>query len=435
MSNQIQTITTRKMQIDFPTVAIIRKGAPKQPKMPGKDLEDKFRVVFEPGMEYYKKRFHDIYGTYEPKVINAMLPFSDISECYEVSNEAYQAGMLVFKAVNGHVLTYRDPETSDYLVRGGEAQKDGVSTSYDPFKKTSIDYTGHDGKQKSLPIRTQTRLKLFIPEMQEFVWFLLKTTSYYDSLNIQNNLNAVQAVASSATGGNVAGVKINVFRAQQDILWNSDGGPRRIKKWLVQVKIDPDWVQKMIVRMSTNTLNAGTQVQQLTAPVEAPNPDIDQDDSDDEIIDGVVRNVDEIESQATQVDGEAVTDEVEGDDKGEPEKNASRPYEPETLKIKLAERAEVHKDKTATPGQRKMVIILLNEHFGGDDDRRHTVQRFLFGSPSLNEVTDPQILAAIDWMQPEQDSGGKYFMCDDAKVELSRVHDHALQKKGQAALF
>ena len=260
MTDQM-VVTTRKQQIDFPTVAIIRKGAEKQPNLPGKDLDEKFRVVFEPGMEQYAKKFHEIYNTYQPEVINAMLPFADISQCYEVSNEAYQAGMLVFKAVNGRVIVHRDPETSKYLVRGGEAQVDGVSLEYDPFEQTAITYKGHDGSQKRLPIKTQTRLKLFIPEMGDFVWFLLKTTSYYDSLNIQNNLAAVQAVAQAATGGSVAGVRINVFRAQQDILWNSNKGPRRIKKWLVQVKGDPDWVQKMIVRMSTNTLNAGIEVQ------------------------------------------------------------------------------------------------------------------------------------------------------------------------------
>jgi len=188
---------------------------------------------------------------------------------------------------------HRDPETSEYLVRDGEAQKPGVEIEYDPFEKTTIDYVGHDGSQKSLPIKTQTRLKLFIPEMRDFVWFLLKTTSYYDSLNIQNNMQAVQAVASAATGGNVSGVRINVFRAQQNILWNSPNGPRRIKKWLVQVKVDPDWVEKMIVRMSTNTLNAGMQVQQLSAPESAPDPEVDHDESDDSIIDGVVTDIEE----------------------------------------------------------------------------------------------------------------------------------------------
>jgi hypothetical protein len=299
-----EAIETRKQQIAFPVVANIRKGGPKGERRPGRDLEQKFRVVFEPGMEQYQKRFLELYRTLTPTTINAMLPFNDLSACYEISNEAYKAGMLVFKAVNGQVLVHRNPVNGDYLVRNGEAQVNGASTVYDPYEFRAITYTGHNGGLVTLPIKTQTRVKLFIPEMEDFVWFLLKSNSYYDSLNIENNIAAVQMVANAATGGRVAGVRINVFRAQQSILWNSDNGPRRIQKWLLNIKIDPSWVKEMAVRMSEATLGAGTQVQaQLTAPESAPDPELDQDTSDNEPEDGV------IDGEAREVGD--VSDEVE----------------------------------------------------------------------------------------------------------------------------
>ena len=299
----INTTETRKQQIAFPVVANIRKGGPKGERMPGRDLEQKFRVVFEPGMEQYQKRFLELYRTLTPTTINAMLPFNDLSACYEISNEAYKAGMLVFKAVNGQVLVHRNPENGEYLVRGGAAQLDGAVLQYDPYDFRSLNYTGHNGRQVTLPIKTQTRVKLFIPEMEDFVWFLLKSNSYYDSLNIENNIAAVQMVANAATGGRVAGVRINVFRAQQSILWNSPEGPSRIQKWLLNIKIDPSWVKEMALRMSEATLGAGTQVQaQLTAPESAPDPEMDDDTTDEEnapedgVIDGEVRDVtDEVE--------------------------------------------------------------------------------------------------------------------------------------------
>ena len=166
-------LQTRKNQIAFPVVANIRKGAPKGERRPGKDLEQRFRVVFEPGMEAYQKRFLELYGSLTPTTINAMLPFNDLSACYEISSEAYKAGMLVFKAVNGQVLVHRNPENGDYLVRNGAAQSQGVSTTYDPYAFRALTYTSHDGRQVTLPIKTQTRVKLFIPEMEDFVWFLL----------------------------------------------------------------------------------------------------------------------------------------------------------------------------------------------------------------------------------------------------------------------
>lgn len=283
----MESTETRKQQIAFPVVANIRKGGPKGERRPGRDLEQKFRVVFEPGMEAYQKRFLEVYRTLTPTMINAMLPFNDLSACYEISNEAYKAGMLVFKAVNGQILVHRDPEDGKYLVRDGQAQIEGATTEYDPYDFRSLTYIGQDGRQVRLPIKTQTRVKLFIPEMEDFVWFQLKSNSYYDSLNIENNIAAVQMVANAATGGRVAGVRINVFRAQQSILWNSDNGPRRIQKWLLNIKIDPSWVKKMAVRMSETTLGAGTEVQaQLTAPESAPDPEQDQDTSDREDVPG-----------------------------------------------------------------------------------------------------------------------------------------------------
>lgn len=430
MSNQI---VTRKQNAAFPIVAIIRKGDKKQPNRPGKDLEDKFRVVFEPGFEEYQERFVKEYGDIYPKQINGMLPFNDLQACYEVSSEAYQAGMMVFKAVNGQVIVHRDPSNKgEYLVRDGVAQVEGAKLTYDPYEMPAITYTGHDGSAKSLPIKTQTRFRLFIPEMKDMVWFLLKSNSYYDSLNIQQNLEAVQAVADAATGGNVAGVRIIVFRAQQDILWNSSSGPKRIKKWLIQIKIDPEWVERMMVRMSTNTLNAGTQVQgQLQAPDNAPDPDLDQDTSDDNIIEGEIVSHDpepKIEDKKQEDDpAQAVADAAV---------EVKRPYPPEILRIRIKERAEAHANDAASPKQRKLVVALLSEYFAGDDDKRHTVQEYLYGASSLNEATDAQILATLDWMTPTQDpETNNYYMSEDARIELSQVHDIALKVQGQTALF
>lgn len=431
-------LAIRKQQIAFPTVAIIRKGGPKQQhnkngktyETVGKDLEQLFRVVFEPGMERYEKRFLEIYGTLTPATINAMLPFNDLSACYEISSEAYQAGMLVFKAVNGEVLVHRDPQTGDYLVRNGQAISPDAKLDYDPYELSAITYTAHDGKVKSLPIKANTRVKLFIPEMEDFVWFMLKSNSYYDSLNIMNNIAAVQAVAESATGGRVAGVRINVFRARQSILWNSPQGPRRIEKWLLNIKIDPSWVKQMVTRMSESTLGAGTQVQELLAPpANAPDPEEDQDTSENE--------PDEIEDDET-IEGEIIfITEAEPADP-EPAQAPTRPYAPEILRDNLVGHAQkVYANKTASPAQKKLLIALLSEYFAGDDQKRHGVQQYLFGHTSLNDVPDSLVLAALDWLKPEKnpDGSGSSIISDLAKKELSGVFYQASEDQGQQSLF
>lgn len=426
-------LETRKGNMAFPIVANIRKGAEKTQNRPGQDLNEKFRVVFEPGMETFEQKFKSIYGSLYPEVINAMIPF-DLDACFEISNEAYKAGMLVFKAVNGKILVWRDPTDGTYKVRNGEAQEPGVSLDYDPYEMSSINYKNYQGKAISLPIKTQTRLKLMIPEMEDFVWFQLKSNSFYDSLNVANNLEAIKAIAYSATGGRVAGMRINVFRAQQEILWNSDSGPKRIKKWLIQIKIDPEWVKKMTVMMASNTLSAGTEVMQLEAPNHAPDPEQDQDTSDSEpedgVIDGVVHDVTD-QPEDRQDPAEAVA---------EASVKATRPYSPTILKIRLAERTKHHKETDAAEEDiaycRKIIVILLNEFYTGDDDKRHMAQEFLFGAKSLNDASDAQILAAWDWMGPEQNpETNEYFMADVARKELGQVYDEALKIQGQQALF
>jgi len=434
MTNQI---AIRKQQIAFPTVAIIRKGGPKQQRTKngqtyetvGKDLEQLFRVVFEPGMERYEKRFLELYGTLTPTTINAMLPFNDLSACYEISSEAYQAGMLVFKAVNGQVIVHRDPQNGEYLVRNGEAISPGAKLDFDPYETPNLTYTAHNGNTKVLPIKANTRVKLFVPEMEDFVWFLLKSNSYYDSLNIMNNIAAVQAVAESATGGRVAGVRINVFRALQSILWNSPNGPRRIQKWLLNIKIDPSWVKQMVTRMSESTLGAGTQVQELLAPpANAPDPEEDQDTSESE------------PDQDPEEDGDLIEGEVtilEEEDDPQPEIKAERPYAPNVLKERLVEHANTYTQGKASDKERKLLIALLAEHFGGDDQKRHAVQSYLFGNLSANDLTDAQVLAALDWLKPEKnpDGSGNFAISKLARQELASVFTQALAAQGQKALF
>jgi len=426
-------ITIRKQQIAFPTVAIIRKGGPKQQRTKngktyetvGKDLDQHFRVVFEPGMETYQERFLKLYGTLTPTTINAMLPFNDLSACYEISAEAYQAGMLAFKAVNGQVIVHRDPTNGEYLVRNGEAKVDSANLIYDPYEMPNLSYVGHDGTTKVLPIKANTRVKLFIPEMEDFVWFLLKSNSYYDSLNIMNNIAAVQAVAESATGGRVAGVRINVFRALQSILWNSPQGPRRIDKWLLNVKIDPSWVKQMVSRMSASTLGAGTQVQELLAPpANAPDPDEDQDTSEVENDD----NEEPIEGEIINTDDQETAPAL---------KEVTRPYSPEVLRTRLIEHVGTYSKSEATDKQRNLFKALFLEYFGGDENKRHAVQNYLFGNLSLNDFNDAEVLAALDWLKPEKnkDGSGNFIISDYARKELASVSTQALEVQGQKALF
>ncbi len=210
-------MTTEKLTIAFPEVGIICKGAQKQKRTidgwkvetVGKDLSDRFRVTFYPGTEDIAARFFAVYDTFTPHNIRAMLPFRSVWNAWSRANEAYNFGRLIAKADDDRFITLRDPLTSEYIVRNGEPHR-----PYTPGE--SIDYE-RKGKQYKLKLRPTGRLRLFLPEIGRLVTFTLKTTSFYDCLNIEQHLGALQAIADALNGGNAAGIPIHVYRAEREV--------------------------------------------------------------------------------------------------------------------------------------------------------------------------------------------------------------------------
>lgn len=245
--------TTPKQSIAFPEVALIRKGNPKSGNTVGKDLNDKFRVQFYPGVDpAILKTFTEAYGQ-QPARIKAFIPFPHISEAFSSFNEAHNAGRMVAQADETHYLVKRDPLTGRYEVRYGEP-----FTPYEPGDKITY---ARNGKTIELPLKTTNRLRLVIPEIIEtgrLVTFTFKSTSLYDRFNLQEQLGAIQALANTLNRGNAAGIPFWLYRAEREITWNKpDGTAARIKKWLVHLEPDADWVKNAWQRMSQMALTGG----------------------------------------------------------------------------------------------------------------------------------------------------------------------------------
>jgi len=242
---------TEKLTIAFPEVGIIRKGAQKQKRTidgrevetVGKDLSDRFRVTFYPGTEDIAASFFAVYDTFTPHHIRAILPFRSVWDAWSRANEAYNFGRLIAKADDDRFITLRDPLTGEYLVRNREPHR-----PYTPGE--TIEYE-RKGKQYKLKLRPTGRLRLFLPEIGRLVTFTLKTTSFYDCINIEQHLGALQAIADALNGGNAAGIPFHVYRAEREVTWNRpDGGAQRVKKWLVHIESDADWVKAAIRRLA-----------------------------------------------------------------------------------------------------------------------------------------------------------------------------------------
>jgi hypothetical protein len=309
-----------KQAIAFPEVAIIRKGTPKRKYskngreswIQGMDLGSRFRIAFAPGTDDVKNAFAALYPTaaktygpdyaeqsgFEMSRIRCMITTRNVSDAWEWANEAYNAGRLIARADDNHFIVYRNPVTGEHEIKNGE-----------PFKEfshgMSVDYE-RDGRKFFLPIRTYGRLSLFIPDLGRMVRFTLKTTSFYDRLNISANLAAIQFLADTLNGGNAAGIPFFVYRREQEITWNKpDGGAQRIKKWLVNIEADPEWVAATMQRMRRFALGGETIGPALLPPPVSGNVNPEtaaEDEATGDYGDGPnLEELEELEGMATDI--------------------------------------------------------------------------------------------------------------------------------------
>jgi hypothetical protein len=344
------------------------------------------------------------------------------------ANEAYTAGRMVAKADDTHYLMKRDPLTGAYQVTDGEPW-----LAFEPGQ--SIVYQ-KGGKKIELKLRTVGRLRLFLPEMERLVQLTLKTTSYYDRLNIDGQLASIQSMANTLNHGNAAGIPLHIFRLEQEITWNKpDGSAQRVKKWLINIEADSEWVKAAVGRLSRFALTG----EQITGLLQPPTPPA-------QTVMGKVEpeqeEVDENPSDAEVFEGETVETEPPETEKKKKAKDASpaRPYPPAQLKEHLADLAKKYAEKgSIIPPENitQVLAINLNECFAPAEDstyRRRVLTWWLFGKEHLGKLQPTQLLTLRSWLNPSQDSGGAWSVDGTAAQEAHAAYVEAEKAKGQLSM-
>ncbi len=309
-----------RQSVGFPTVAYIRKGTPKRIMLNkdkkeyeamGRDLKNKFRIEFLSGTDFQRQdgkpsirqvwhslhekdyvKYGDKYVTpdgYEVDYIRAMIPTAKVMDGWEWSNKTYNAsGMLIASADGERYITKKDPLTMETLVRRGEP--------YTKFEYgDAITYKNEKGNTVNLKLKSSGRLKLFIPEMGEFVSFELRTTSYIDSLNIERNLQAIQQIADAINGGMAGGIPLDIYRVEVETPYFLDGKSHKGKQWFIQIKANSEWANSAIARLNSYAMG----VPQLPSPAVFVPPNLpvsaieDHDDEGDTPEQVILDNVSE----------------------------------------------------------------------------------------------------------------------------------------------
>ena len=477
--NQLSTNVVRQ-QMAFPEVATLRKGTPKvkggsrNDFIQGSDLGNKFRVSFYPGTNDAKAAFAAAFpGTYvkydntyrKPGVyaepdgfevdrIRAMVPFRSVFDAWEWANEAHSAGRMVAKADDTHYLMLRDPNNGEYLVKSGEP-----FTEYQPGMKVTYE---RNGKQFSLPIRTVGRLKLFIPQIERMVFFTLKTTSFYDRLNIDQNLSAIEFLANTLNGGNAAGIPFFIYRREQEICWNKpDGSAQRIKKWLVNIEADPEWVKAATARMASFALTGTvtvralapvTESRQLTGPVSPVEPDepgdlIEEDYGDQNYVDATPEPEEPPAQKTAQVTDEAKKPATAATAQNSgaagntaPKSDAGqatnkRPYQAVEFKQRFDLAVKVIEEKNHLDSigdiHRRIVASIIDTTFNGSQTMRYEVCEWLTGYASTKDMSKAQIKTIMHIAQVVDFDD---MPCAEFIQEIKWAHDAALKAKGQQVI-
>lgn len=210
----------------FPQIGILRKGLPKAPNAPGKDLKY-FRL--DTKLPDVAQAFKAVYGD-EPVSVRVFLPYQTPNQNFDAWREEYGAGSLIHRC-DGETMT---------IWRTTEAK-------YSQERKPCPYMNGTKQRTSKEPgCKPVGRLKVIVPELQRLAYLTVQTTSIHDIIELTGNLEAAYALHSD-----LRGIPFILRRAPRMISMPGEDGKRvRREKWLLFLEPAPDWVSLQLSAMS-----------------------------------------------------------------------------------------------------------------------------------------------------------------------------------------
>lgn len=224
----------------FPTIGVLRKGAPKPESgnKPGADLKH-FR--FDSDDEGAVNLFTEHYGA-EPRSIRVFVPFKTTAENFEAWKEAWTASALQHRCDGQTMVRWLTPQG-----------------------RYSDEPKACQGGCKQVG-----RLNVIIPELRRMAFVTVQTTSIHDILQIHANLSALENAR-----GDLRGIPLILKRAPREISTPADNGKRaRREKWLITIEAAPSWVELQLTAQERAALPEAS-------PLQLPAWDGDDEDDDE----------------------------------------------------------------------------------------------------------------------------------------------------------
>ncbi|MDE0004903.1 MAG: hypothetical protein OXQ29_19610 [Rhodospirillaceae bacterium] len=239
----------------LPIIGYLRKGAPKEPNRPGKDLSY-FRFTSDfPGLE---ERFAQVYGP-EPQLIDCRLPVDDIDTAWVTWMEQWSNTRGLVRRCDGKRIVY---VTDDESGAGGPVQDGQI-----------MQCTGATTGCQCTP---RGRLDLLIRGLGRDGAVRLQTGSKHDILAINASMSLLRDRAREHHFRPSA-LDLQLHRIMRYISERYERGgqtfKRRVQKWLVQIETHPDQLKHIAWHQPFDRqLDSGDPRPKALPPEAAPTP-------------------------------------------------------------------------------------------------------------------------------------------------------------------
>jgi hypothetical protein len=291
-------------------------------------------------------------------------------------------------------------------------------------------YKNQAGEDVPVFCKPVGRLKVILPELQRMVFFTVLTSSVHDIENLKSELWAYENMGPKG----LAGIPLILKRVPKKISTPSgtNGTRARREKWLLHVEVDPKWAQKLFIALTEASM---PDLPALEAPKNVTEGEWEEEDE---------KEPDEFSNSKPADDFGGPVEQVEEEEKPDQKPTntvGGRPYDPETVKQRIAEKAASYAQtgEKASEKFRGLVCGVMEMCFEPEDaetksKKRHSVLQYLTGKDSIKEIPDWYIHALKDWLKWTQDTGGLITPDSMAIKEAHKIVTKTLADAGQQKL-
>ena len=235
----------------FKELGRLRLGIPKKEAVVSGPREiGYFRPDFRPDAGEAVAKFAAAYGN-EPTRINVRFPFSEINRIWDAYYMVYNKSGLLGMSDGQKWLYLRNNQTGELLVKDGMPSQvsdllpvDSNGFPYLPFDKNIpvYSYKSKRGEDVAVYAKPEGRLKILVPELKQAAYMTVITHSVYNVMRISEQLAGIEQLARNA-GMSLPLVPVILSRRKELISVSIDGKKTMQEHYLLNVEIDPDWME------------------------------------------------------------------------------------------------------------------------------------------------------------------------------------------------